>query len=237
SQQYSAQKVLRDLRTQEKDAVIVLRNGKSREVPSHDLVPGDIVFLFEGNKVPADGRLLDVSNLQVNESMLTGESLPINKQSDPLPDKLEVFDQTNMVFMGTFVQTGSGRFLVCATGNNTQLGAISNLASSGDHGKTPIERKIDDITKTIVRWVGLAGAAVFAFALLRGISISEAVRFSLSLVVSVVPEGLPVTLTIVLLFSARKMAAHKALVKKMSAIETMGAVTLIATDKTGTITQ
>src|SRR5690606_7460802 len=86
SQQYSAQKVLRDLRTQEKDAVIVLRNGKSREVPSHDLVPGDIVFLFEGNKVPADGRLLDVSNLQVNESMLTGESLPINKQSDPLPD-------------------------------------------------------------------------------------------------------------------------------------------------------
>jgi len=237
SQQYSAQKVLRDLRTQEKDAVIVLRNGKSREVPSHDLVPGDIVFLFEGNKVPADGRLLDVSNLQVNESMLTGESLPINKQSDPLPDKLEVFDQTNMVFMGTFVQTGSGRFLVCATGNNTQLGAISNLASSGDHGKTPIERKIDDITKTIVRWVGLAGAAVFALALLRGISISEAVRFSLSLVVSVVPEGLPVTLTIVLLFSARKMAAHKALVKKMSAIETMGAVTLIATDKTGTITQ
>lgn len=236
-QQYSVNKVLKDLKAHEDGMVTVLRNGQDQEISARELVPGDIVLIFEGTKLPADGRLLEVSNLQVNESMLTGESLPVHKHADPLPEKTELYDQANMVFKGTFVHTGSGRFMVCATGNATQLGAISQLAGTGDEGKTPIERKIDDITKYIVRASAVIGGSVFGLALLRGIEISEALRFSLSMVVSVVPEGLPVTLTVVLLLSAKRMAAHKALVKNLSAIETMGAVTLIATDKTGTLTQ
>lgn len=236
-QQYSVNRVLKTLKSQEDGSVTVIRNGQDMEVPASQLVPGDIVLVFEGTKIPADGRLLEVTNLQVNESMLTGESLPIHKQSEPLPIDIDIYDQKNMVFKGTFVHGGSGSFLVCSTGNKTQLGAITQLASTGDSGKTPIERKIDDITKHLVRGIGIVGVAVFGLALLRGTELSEALRFSLSLVVSVVPEGLPVTLTVVLLLSAKKMAAHKALVKKLSAIETMGAVTLIATDKTGTLTE
>ena len=236
-QQYSVSKVLATLKGHEDGTVTVLRNGKNIEISSRDIVPGDIVFVFEGTKVPADGRLIEVSNLQVDESMLTGESLPINKTVGALESKTEIYDQKNMLFKGSFVHGGSGQYLVCKTGNNTELGTISQLASSGDIGKTPIEKKIDGITRFMVGSIGFVGIGVFGLAILRGISTSEALRFSLSLVVSIVPEGLPVTLTVVLLFSAKKMAAHKALVKKLSSIETMGAITLIATDKTGTLTE
>lgn len=236
-QQYSVNKVLSTLKAHEDSEVTVERDGKATEISARDLVPGDIVYVFEGTKIPADGRLLETTNLQVDESMLTGESLPIHKQLDTLPEKTELYDQRNMVFKGTFAHAGSGRFIVCEIGNHTELGAITKLASSGDIGKTPIEKKIDSITKIMVGSIGVVGLAVFGLAISRGIELSEALRFSISLVVSIVPEGLPVTLTVVLLLSAKKMAAHKALVKKLSSIETMGAITLIATDKTGTLTK
>lgn len=236
-QQYSVSRVLSSLKSHEDGTVTVLRDGKTAEINTRDIVPGDIVYLFEGLKVPADGRILEISNLHVDESILTGESLPISKITDVLADNTEVFDQLNMVFKGTLVHSGSGLFVVTSIGNLTQLGAISQLTSTSDIGKTPIERKIDDITRKMVIGVGVVGAAVFGLALARGIGLPEAVRFTLSLVVSVVPEGLPVTLTVVLLLSAKRMARHKALVKKLSSIETMGALTLIATDKTGTLTQ
>lgn len=236
-QQYSVNKVLATLKAHEDGQVTVLRDGKNKQISAKGLVPGDIVLVFEGTKVPADGRLLENSNLQVDESMLTGESLPIHKTLELQAASKEIFDQKNMLFKGTFVKSGSGQYLVCETGNNTELGAISTLASKGDIGKTPIERKIDSITKTMVASISAIGIAVFALAIVRGISTSEALRFSISLVVSIVPEGLPITLTVVLLLSAKKMASHHALVKKLSSIETMGAVTLIATDKTGTLTK
>lgn len=236
-QQYSVSKVLNALKKQEDGVITVERNGQPVEIPATQIVPGDIVYIFEGNKIPADGRILESSNLQINESMLTGEALPITKQADTLPQKLKIYDQTNMVFRGTVAHAGGGRFIVTGTGNNTEIGNITKLVGKSDLGRTPIERKIDAITKAIIIGVGIIGTVVFALAIVRGIELSEALRFSLSLVVSVVPEGLPVTLTIVLLLSAKKMAKHKALVKKLSSIETMGAVTLIATDKTGTITQ
>jgi Ca2+-transporting ATPase len=236
-QQYSVSRVLKSLKAHEDGTVTVLRSSTTTEVNVRDIVPGDIVYLLEGLKVPADGRILEVNNLDIDESILTGESLPVTKIDDILPDNTQVYDQKNMVFKGTLVHSGSGLFVVTSTGNQTQLGAISQLTSTSDIGKTSIEKKIDDITRKMVLGVGLIGAAVFGLALLRGVSLAETVRFTLSLVVSVVPEGLPVTLTVVLLLSAKRMAKHKALVKKLSSIETMGALTMIATDKTGTLTQ
>jgi len=236
-QQYSVSRVLKSLKAHEDGTVTVLRGSTTVEISAQNIVPGDIVYLLEGLKVPADGRIIEADNLDIDESILTGESLPITKITDVLPEKTEVFDQKNMVFRGTLVHSGSGLFVVTAIGNQTQLGAISQLTSTSDLGKTPTERKIDDITRKMVLGVGLIGAVVFGLALLRGVSLSETVRFTLSLVVSVVPEGLPVTLTVVLLLSAKRMARHNALVKKLSSIETMGSLTLIATDKTGTLTQ
>ncbi len=236
-QQYSVSKVLKDLKSHEDGQITVHRNGQPIEISARDIVPGDIIFVFEGTKIPADGRVLEATNLQVNESMLTGESLPILKQTDVLPKNTRLYDQANMVFRGTFVNSGSGRFIVTATGNNTELGSITKLATSGDGGKTPIEQKIDSVTKVLVFGISAIGVVVFGLALLRGIAASEALRFTLSLIVSIVPEGLPVTLAVVLLFSARRMASRGVLVKNLASIETMGAVTLIATDKTGTLTE
>ncbi|MCA9337256.1 cation-transporting P-type ATPase [Candidatus Saccharibacteria bacterium] len=236
-QQFSVNRVLRSLEAHEDNMVSVIRDGKTGELPAHLLVPGDVLHVFEGMKIPADGRLIETEGLSVDESILTGESLPQHKITDSLHGDKEVFDQTNMVFKGTIVHGGMGLMVVCTTGNATQLGIIGKLAGSSDEHRTPIEKKIDDIARKIIIGVGIIGVAVFVLAMLRGIELAESLRFTLSLVVSVVPEGLPVTLTIVLLLSAKKMATHKALVKKLSSIETMGAITLIATDKTGTLTQ
>lgn len=236
-QQFSVSRALLSLRAHEDGVVSVLRGGKTVEIHAREVVPGDVVYLFEGLKVPADGRLLETSNLHIDESILTGESLPVTKLTDVLPVATEIYDQKNMVFKGTLVHSGSGLYIVTATADATELGKISQLTKQSDRTKTNIELKIDDITKKIVIGVSIVGVVVFGLALLRGIGLSEAARFTLSLVVSVVPEGLPVTLTVVLLLSAQKMAKHKALVKKLSSIETMGALTLIATDKTGTLTQ
>lgn len=236
-QQYSVNKVLSDLRSREDHTVTVIRDSQSKEIPSKDVLPGDVVLVFEGLKIPADGRLIETNALDIDESILTGESLSVHKSPETIKESSEIYDQSNMVFKGTIVQTGSGRFVVTAIANQTQLGAISDLAGKSDFGRAPIELKIDEITRKLVYGIAVVGIAVFVLALIRGISFDEALRFSLSLVVSIVPEGLPVVLTVVLLLSAKKMANRQALVKKLSAIETMGSVTLIATDKTGTLTE
>ena len=236
-QQYSVNKVLADLKNKEDGNVTVIRDKEKKEISTKELVPGDIIFIFEGTKIPTDGRIIETSNLEVDESILTGESLPTIKNPQSLDQKVQIYDQKNMLFKGTIVQSGSGQMVVTETGNNTELGSISSLASESDIGKTPIEKKIDSITRTLVFSITAVGAIVFILSMLRGITIDESLRFTLSLVVSIVPEGLPVILTVVLLLSAKKMASKQVLVKKLSAIETMGAITLIATDKTGTITK
>jgi Ca2+-transporting ATPase len=240
-QQISVGRVLKTLRAQDKQNVDVIRAGHTQSIASSKLVPGDIVHVTEGMKIPADGRLIDVSHLQADESLLTGESLPIHKiagELNSVEDSVkEVYDQKNMLFKGSYVRAGTGLLLVSQTGNNTQLGTINKLASEADEGKTPIERKIDELTKKLLIGIVIVSVAVFILAIVRGIHLDEALRFTLSLIVSAVPEGLPVAMTLVLLLSANGMAKQKALVKKLSALETLGAVTLIVTDKTGTITK
>lgn len=236
-QQFSVNRVLKTLQSNDKQKINIVRDGENITTTGEYLVPGDIVRVIEGMKVPADGRLIEVEYIQTNESALTGESLPVHKQADAIKGDKELYDQSNMVFRGTYIKSGSGLMLVTNTGNNTQLGNINTLAAEAGNSKGPIEQKIDNLTKKLLIAVGILSSIVFTLALIRGIDLEEAIRFTLSITVSAVPEGLPVAMTLVLLFSARKMARQKALVKKISAMQTLGAVTLIATDKTGTLTR
>lgn len=237
AQQYSADKVLKTLKKQDEVDCHVKRGGQMLLLPASQLVPGDIVYLAEGAKVPADGRVLESDNLRIEEAILTGESLPITKVTEQLGGRLEVYDQKNMLFKDTLVHGGEGIMLVTATGNQTQIGHISQLVQTADLERSPIQRKIDDITKKLVIAVACVVVVVFVLALLRGITAADALRFSLAMVVSAVPEGLPVALTVVLLLGAKKLAKVNALVKKISSVETLGAITMIATDKTGTLTK
>lgn len=236
-QQFSVSRVLKTLREQDVLFTNVLRDGRTIKIPSDELTYGDIVHIEEGIKVPADGRLIEANQIQADEAMLTGESLPVHKHAAALAGERKVYDQQNMLFKGTYVKAGSGKLLVTGIGNKTELGSITALAGSADLGRSPIEHKIDELTRKLIFIIAGIAIVALALALFRGIAIEEALRFSLVIVVSAVPEGLPVALAIVLLLSARRMAKVRALVKKISSIETMGAITLIATDKTGTITQ
>jgi Ca2+-transporting ATPase len=236
-QQFSVNRVLKTLHNQDKQVLLVMRDGDETKISSELLVPGDIIYLSEGIKVPADGRIIEASNLQADESLLTGESLPVHKLAAAIEGHKEIYAQSNMLFKGSYVKSGKGIMLVSGTGNNTQLGTINTLAAEADDGKTPIQVKIDSLTKKLIIGIAIITIAVFSLAIYRGIDLKDATAFTLSILVSAVPEGLPVAMTLVLLLSARRMASQKALVKHISAMETMGAVTLIATDKTGTITQ
>ncbi len=236
-QQYSVSRVLKTLRQQDVAHVHVLRDGETKEINSEHLTYGDIIHVEEGMKIPADGRLIEANQVHADEALLTGESLPVHKHAGAIDGEKQLYDQKNMLFKGTYIKGGSGFMLVTGIGNQTELGSISTLASMADMGKSPIERKIDDLTRKLIIAIACAAALALALAIYRGIAVEEALRFSLVIVVSAVPEGLPVALTIVLLLSARRMAKVHALVKKISSIETMGALTMIVTDKTGTITQ
>ncbi len=237
-QQFSASRALKSLMSQDRQKVSVLRPGtKDESIYIEKLVIGDVVRICEGMKIPADGRIIDSNHIQIDESVLTGESLPVHKHASSIDGTKQIYDQENMLFKGTYVHAGSGLMVVSATGNKTQLGIINTMASEADKGKTPIEQKIDDLTKKLLIGISIVTVIVFGLALYRGLELAEALKFTIALAVSAVPEGLPVAMTLVLLISARRMAKQKALVRKISAMETMGAITLIATDKTGTITK
>jgi P-type Ca2+ transporter type 2C len=236
-QQASVERALNALRKHDKSTIAVKRDGKVSQVASENIVPGDIIMLYEGVKVPGDGRLLEAEQLSIDESVLTGESLPVHKTNEILHGDKAVYEQSNSAFKGTFVYSGTGELLITHTGNHTMLGKITRLASRGDFDKSPIEKKIDRLVKQLISIILLIGGFFFAISLLRGLGIEEGLRYTLAIIVSAVPEGLPVALTVVLFLSAKRMAKSKALVKKISSMETLGAVTLIATDKTGTLTK
>lgn len=236
-QQYSVDKAVKTLQAHDITLVPVLRDGQTLQVPSEQLTYGDIVHLGEGMKLPADGRIIDASQLECDEAILTGESLSVHKHAAAVHRDVPVYDQKNMAFKGTYVHAGSGLLLVTGIGQDTQLGHISSLASGADTSKSPIEQKIDTLIRRLIIIISIAAACTLLLAVSRGVNLEDAIRFALVVVVSAIPEGLPVALTVVLLLSARRMTKVNALVKKMSSIETMGAITLIATDKTGTITE
>jgi P-type Ca2+ transporter type 2C len=237
-QRFSTERILRSLQKHTAQSVEVIRSGISHDVDASELVTGDVVKLSEGDKIPADIRLTIASAVRVDESVLTGESVPVSKSVDVLSDKKEVYEQTNMLFQGSFIVSGQATGVVVFTGNTTEFGRIAALAKkTPDAATSPVQKKIDRLLTYIV--IAVAGLAVGAFvlAISRGIELTEAIRFVLALSVSAVPESLPVAISVILVLGMRRMAAKKALVRTMKAIETIGVITTIATDKTGTLTE
>lgn len=236
SQQISSNRVLKSLRKYDEAKVKVVRANKKYLISIEQVVPGDIVILSSGEKIPADGRLIRSEGLLVLESALTGESLPIAKQTNPIRANSKIYQKTNMVFKGSYVAEGQGRMVVTATGARTQFGQIASLTLNNIES-TPIAQKISKLIQLLIVVSLLSGVVIFALGYFQGKDPIELLRFCIALVVSVIPEGLPLTLTVVMLAGVSAMARHKVLVRKISAIETLGMITAIATDKTGTLTE
>ncbi len=235
-QRFSTDRVLRSLSRRSAQKVDVLRSGHTVRVDASQLVPGDIITLAEGEKVPADIRLIRTANLRVDESQLTGESLPISKKPEALDGQKEIYEQMNMLFQGSFVVSGTGTGVVVATGNATEFGNLASL-SKRQTAQSPVQKKIDKLITRIIAVVAAVSVVAFGLSLLRGMDVLESLRFVMALAVSAVPESLPIAISVVLVLGMRRMAAKKALVHQMRAIETIGVITTIATDKTGTLTK
>lgn len=236
TQQYATTRVLRSLKKHNEYFVQVLRDGKTVNLASKFLVPGDVILLTEGQKVPADARVLREDNLFMNESALTGESLPIKKHITTLKENEPLYAQSNMVFSGTYVASGAGSFLVVATGSLTQFGLIAKMAVQAE-SKSPMQIRIDSLVSRLIKLLGGVALVIFGLSLLRGIETGEALRFVMAMSVAAVPEDLPIALTVVAVLGMRRMAKKKALVRSMRTIEDLGLTTVIATDKTGTLTK
>lgn len=237
-QQFSTERILRSLRKKSAQYVEVLRHGERHEVLASHLVPGDIVMIGEGDKVPADLRIIEANSLHADESVLTGESVPVAKSAEPLRSQKEVYEQTNILFQGSFVVSGSATAIVVRTGNTTEFGRIAALTGKApDTTSSPVQKKIDRLISYIIAVVFGVAIGAFILALVRGIEIGEAIQFVIAISVSAVPESLPVAISVILALGMRRMAAKRALVRSMSAIETVGVITTIATDKTGTLTE
>lgn len=235
-QRFSTDRILRSLKNSTQQAVAVIRDNDEVAIDAADLVPGDIVILREGDRIPADGRIIKESGLLTDEAMLTGESEAIAKDARAISGLKKVYEQRNMVFSGAFVLTGSGKFVVTATGNDTEYGRIASLASSVEQS-SPITDKINRLVIKIAVVVVVMALLALIVQLIDGIALLDALKFTLAMVVSAVPEGLPIAISIVLALCAKRMAKKHALIKELKAIESIGVVTTIASDKTGTLTE
>ncbi|HSM82269.1 MAG TPA: cation-transporting P-type ATPase [Nodosilinea sp.] len=215
----------------------VRREGQVQQMGADHLVPGDIVLLEGGDLVPADLRLIEAANLQVDESALTGESLPVTKTTQPVEPDLPLAEQTNRAFNGTAVTLGSGEAIVTATGMATELGHISALAEQASSEQTPLEQRLDQLGRRLI-WVTLAIAVVVAIAgIVQGQDLMLMVETAIALSVAAVPEGVPIVATVALARGMRRMAKQHALINRLSAVETLGSTSIICTDKTGTLTE
>lgn len=237
-QERRAEQALAALRQLASPDAQVLREGHRIVVPSHEVVPGDIVFLEAGNYVPADLRLLDAVNLRVEEAALTGESVPVEKNASRLEhEDIPLGDRSNTAFMGTLVSYGRGRGIVVNTGMGTQIGLIASMLQAVQEEPTPLQRRLDQLGK----WLGWAAlgisALIFLLGTLRGQEPLEMFLIAVSLAIAAVPEGLPAVVTISLALGMREMIERNALIRRLSSVETLGSASVIGSDKTGTLTQ
>ncbi|MFA5933247.1 MAG: HAD-IC family P-type ATPase [Microgenomates group bacterium] len=215
----------------------VLRDGKEMVIPDYEVVPGDVVILQEGDKVPADARIIESNNLTVNEAAMTGESQPVHKFDEILSaPNLSTADQKNMVFKGTNVLAGNGKAIIVATGLDSVLGKISKEIAV-IHSEIPLKANIRYLTRLIIITVGVISTSIFILGILLGHSIREMFTTVVSLSVSIIPEGLPIVMTLVLATGVWRMSKRNALVKKLQAVEALGQARIIAVDKTGTLTK
>jgi len=217
---------------------LVMRDGELQRLPSRELVPGDLVILEGGDKIPADIRFIETSSAYVDESSLTGESVPVQKSTQPLAgDNLVPGDQRNMGFSGTYLTQGTARGLVVETGANTVFGRIADMVTAADSGQTPLQRKMSEFVHTLIKAILAVGAFNFLYGLYLGYDLGYSFLGAVSLVVAAIPEMLPALVTAILAVSGTLMAARKALIRKLPAAETLGATSVICSDKTGTLTE
>jgi Ca2+-transporting ATPase len=242
-QEYRAERALQALMSMTSPEAEVLRRDPRKpttslemRVKASNIVPGDIILLDAGDKVPADARIFEAANFEIDEAMLTGESVPVRKTADTLPIHLEVADRKNVAYSGTIVTHGRGRAVVFATGLKTEIGKIATLISETEETETPIQRRTRDLSKKLGVYALLASSITLAVGLLRGFDLYEILLFALASAVSAIPEGLLVVMTITLAVGAHRMVKRNALIRKLQAVETLGSVTTICTDKTGTLT-
>jgi Ca2+-transporting ATPase len=217
--------------------VRVLRAGQEQVIAARELVPGDLLLLAAGDAVGADARLIQVAQLQVAEAALTGESVPVSKGVAALPEATGLADRRNMMFSGTYVTAGRARAVVTATGAHTEVGGIARMTEGAEEPKTPLELRIAQFGRYLVAGALAAFVVVLALGLMRGLPLADVLMVAISQMVSMVPEGLPVAMTIALAVGMQRMAGRGAIIRRLSAVETLGSTTVICSDKTGTLTR
>ena len=235
-QEFNAEKSASALQNLMKIKAKIKRDGKIKEINSEYLVPGDLVFLESGMKVPADIRLVGASSLEIDESFLTGESLPSIKMLKQLNESVGIPDRVNMAFAGATVLSGRGKGLVVEIGKDTQVGKIAQNVATGESAKPPLIQRMEKFIKQITLFIVLLGLVLSFMLRLQGMDIASIFFFVVALAVSAIPEGLPVALTVALSIATRRMARRNVIVRKLNAVEALGSCTVIASDKTGTLT-
>lgn len=237
-QEVQAEKTLESLKEKDILYTLVLREKQVEKIPFSEVVSGDILILEEGSKIPADSRLIESYALRIDESILTGESNSVTKNIKELPDKeISLADRVNMVFKDTHVVTGRGKAIVVATGKNTEMGKIALYLEETKETKSPLTVELDRVGHSLTIIIGIIAAVVFFLNYAARVPLVDSLLISISLAVAAIPEGLPAIVTIVLSLGVKRLAQQKTVVKKLAAVETLGSIRIIATDKTGTLTQ
>ncbi len=237
-QHQKAQKSLDSLKALSSPSAKILRDGRPVEIPSSQVVPGDIMLLEAGDLAVADGRLLECHNLMVNESSLTGESDHVEKKADVLAkDQLPLADQTNMIFSGSLITGGRGKAVATATGMDTEIGKIAAMMNAAEEKKTPLQVSLDQFSSRLAAGIMLICVLVFVLGLFRGTPVLESLMFAVALAVAAIPEALGSIVTIVQAMGTQRMAKEHAIIKDLKAVESLGCVSVICSDKTGTLTQ
>ena len=239
-QEYQAEQALAALSRLQVPQVRVRRGGNIHEISAEELVPGDIVLIGEGDRIPADGRLTESINLQIEEAALTGESVPVEKSIDAIEaqNSVAIGDRKNMAYMGTSVNYGRGEIVVTNTGLNTEIGNIATMLLQVEEGITPLQKRLNHLGHILATGAVIVVAIVFFVGfLVQGIPAERMFLIAISLAVAAVPEGLPALVTIGLSLGANRMVKRNALIRRLPAVETLGSVNVICSDKTGTLTK
>ena len=237
-QEYRADRALQALQRMAAPLARVFRDGRETEIPARDLVPGDVILVHTGDKIPADARLLEAINLQIEEASLTGESVPVEKRISPPVDRESALgDRLNMAYAGTAATYGRGRGVVVATGMETEFGKIAQMLQTVEICKTPLQIDLDRLGRTLAKAAFVVVAAIVALGLWRGQPFVEMLIFGIALAVAVVPEALPAVVTISLAIGVQRMVKRHALMRRLPAVETLGSTSVICSDKTGTLTK
>ncbi len=236
-QEYKAERAIANLRSYVSDRARVIRNGHEIEIDAHRLVPGDILHVTHGVRVTADARLFQITNLLVDESILTGESLPVVKNTDLQHDATPLAERTNMLFAGTLAVGGSGYAVISQTGARTELGVIAELTKKTHSERTPLQHAVTKLTRVVVVVITVLVTGIFALGISQDHSVYDMLILSIAIIVGAVPEALPIGLTSVLAIGVERVAKRKGIIRSLVAAETLGSTTLIMTDKTGTLTQ